>query len=296
MRSRRVLVLAALLAAACGVEHEGEHDAPAATTVPGLETAAAAAEAVRDQVQGFGAVTVQGETPEYRDAVTAFTEARARLTLAVQQVERLTALTSGAVAPAKELEAARAEKDSALAAAARAQRALESFGAGSTAGARAPDETWAIARVVQSDVAAVTADAEVRFLADAFPGRAFVGRVDQVPGYVDPTTHLAPVRVRVRDPERVLRPGMTGAMAIEVGTPRPAVTVPAAAVVYDGPQPVVFVDEGDGRYVPHAVRLGVVRDGKIEIAAGVAAGGRVVTTGAASLLSATRLPAGAEAD
>jgi len=40
------------------------------------------------------------------------------------------------------------------------------------------------------------------------------------------------------------------------------------------------------------VRLGVVRDGAVEVVSGVDAGATVVTTGAASLLSATQLPAG----
>jgi len=296
VRSRRVLVLAALLAAACEVEHEAERGAPVEAIVPGLETAAAAAETVCDQVRGAGAVAAEAEAPEVRDARAALAEAEARRTLAAQQVERLTALARGAVAPRKELEAARAEETSAAAAAARARHVLAVFGPGAGGTSLAPDETWLMANVVQSDLAAVAAGAEARFVPDAFPGRAFAARVDAAPAYVDPATRLAPVRVRVRDPGRVLRPGMTGAVAIEVGTPRPAITVPAAAVVYDGPQPVVFVEEGPGRYVPHPVRLGVARDGKIEIAIGVAAGGRVVTTGAASLLSATRLPVGAEAD
>jgi len=294
---RRVVVLAAFLAVACQGEHEeGEQRASGAGDVPGLETAVAAAEAVRDQVRGFGAVAAEGETPEVRDARAALAEAEARHTLAVQQVERLTALASGAVAPRKELEAARAEEASAAAAAARARRVFAGFGSGAGGPPLAPDETWVMAHVVQSDVGRVEAGAEARFAPDAFPGRTFAAPVDGAPAYVDPTTRLAPVRMRVHDREHILRPGMTGAVVIEVGAPHPAVTVPAAAVVYDGPQPMVFVEEGAGRYAPHPVRLGVARDGKIEIAAGVEAGGRVVTTGAASLLSAIRLPAGGEGD
>jgi len=89
---------------------------------------------------------------------------------------------------------------------------------------------------------------------------------------------------------------MTGAVTIEVGTPRLAAIVPPAAVVYDGAQPVVFVAEDGDRYVPRPVSLGVERDDKVEVVTGVQAGVRVVTTGAASLLSAARLPAGAEVD
>ena len=103
-------------------------------------------------------------------------------------------------------------------------------------------------------------------------------------------TRAAPVRLRVRDPAQQLRPGMTGAVTLEMGAPHDAVVVPVAAVVYDDAQPVVFVEEAGGRYALRAVKLGVVRRDRVEIASGVEAGARVVVTGAASLLSATRLP------
>ena len=83
---------------------------------------------------------------------------------------------------------------------------------------------------------------------------------------------------------------MTGPAELEVGAPRDAVVVPAAAVVYDDVQSLVFVD-ADGRYEARPVTIGLARDGWIEIAGGVSAGTLVVVTGAASLLSASRLPA-----
>jgi hypothetical protein len=85
---------------------------------------------------------------------------------------------------------------------------------------------------------------------------------------------------------------MTGAVGIAAGAPRRAVVVPTDAVVYDGAQPVVFVPAAGGGYEARPVGLGVVRDGRVEITHGLAAGTAVVTTGAASLLSAARLPAG----
>ena len=154
-----------------------------------------------------------------------------------------------------------------------------------------PHEFWVIARVMQIDVPRVDPRAEASFVADAFPGERFAGSVDTGPSYVDPATQTAPVRVRVHDHDGRLRPGMTGAVALEVGTPREAVVVPAGAVVYDDAQPLVFVAEA-GRYARRPVGLGIARDERVEITSGVEAGARIVVTGAASLLSASRLPAG----
>jgi multidrug efflux pump subunit AcrA (membrane-fusion protein) len=118
--------------------------------------------------------------------------------------------------------------------------------------------------------------------------------VDGDPTYVDTATGTAPIRLRLRTTDDSLRPGMTGAVAIHPGTGRSAVVVPDAAVVYDGGRSVVLVESADTTWQPRPVSLGARVDGAVEIVAGVAAGERVATTGAASLLSAMRLPATAE--
>jgi HlyD family secretion protein len=289
---RRTLFLLLGLATACAGKQEEQKSTERRAAVPGIETAVAVSEPVRDAVRAFGAVAAEGEPAEVRDARTQLAEAEARQRLAAQQVQRLELLARNAVAPRKELEAARAEEVSAAAAADKTRKVLASFGTDSGRAPLAAEETWVIAQVPQADVARIAARAETRFAADAFPGRIFDGRVDAAPPYVDPSTRMAPVRVRVRDAEHVLRPGMTGAVAVEVGEPHPAVIVPLAAVVYDGAQPVVFVAEGDGHYTPRPVELGVARDARIAIRSGLEAGAQVAVTGAAALLSARRLPAG----
>jgi multidrug efflux pump subunit AcrA (membrane-fusion protein) len=292
-RSWCVLVLVAF-ALACEREDKerGERVQHAQrATVPGVETVAATVEDVRDLLVAFGTVAAEAEPAEVRDARAQLAEAEARQRLAEQQLVRLEALARGAVAPRKELEAAHAEQASAVAAAARARQVLASFGSDVGRTPLVAAETWVIAQLMQTDVGRVQAGADARFAADAFAARRFDGQVDAAPAYVDPTTRTAPVRLRVRDPERVLRPGMTGAVTVAAGLSRSAVLVPAAAVVFDGAQAVVFVEESAAHYVPHPVRLGVTRDGRIEITTGLTAGARVAVTGAASLLSATRLPA-----
>ena len=285
------LVVLLVLALACGRAEPEPRAERARRGVPGIETALVGAAPMRDLLHAFGAVAAEAEPPEVRDARTQLAQAEAKRALALQQVRRLEGLARGAVAPLKELEAARADAATAAAEAARAEKALAAFGGGSERGRLAADETWVIAHLAQTDVARVEAGGEATFGPDAFPGAALAGRIDAVPAYVDPTTRTAPLRLRVRDPEHRLRPGMTGTVTLEVGAPHDAVVVPSAAVVYDDAQPVVFVDEGDGRYVQRSVRLGVVRDGRIEVTRGLDTGARVVVTGAASLLSATRLQA-----
>jgi len=164
-----------LLVLACQRPADEEHGtASPAPAVPGMETVLVKVEPVRDVVNAFGQVAAEAEPPEVRDARTQVTEAEARLRLAEQQVRRLAALGQ-AVAPRKELEAARAEQAGAGAAAARARATLAAFGELGERTPLAAGETWVIAHVVQSDVGRVEAASPCRFSADAFPGRRFTG-------------------------------------------------------------------------------------------------------------------------
>jgi Barrel-sandwich domain of CusB or HlyD membrane-fusion len=289
---RRAACLMALFCLpACGDRAEETKRSEPESAVPGIETAVVTAEPVRDVVLAFAAVAAEAEPPDVRDARTQLAEAAARQQLATQQVARLEALSQGQVAPRKELEAARADEASATAATARARAVLAGFGAAAGRAPLAADETWVIAQLTQPDVLAVTAGADARFTPDALRSQSLAGRVDAPPAYVDPASRTGPVRIRVRDPEHRLRPGMTGSVASEVGEAHPTPAVPVAAIVYDGPQALVFVAEAEGRYVPRRVELGVIRDGRAAVTAGLEPGTRVATTGAASLLSAARLPA-----
>jgi len=287
---RRLALWLALAGGLAGCGRGAAAPEPPARSVPGLETASVVVEELREEVLAAGVVVAEAETPALRDARAELETAQARQRAAAQQARRLEALADG-VAPRKEVEAARAEEAAAAAAAERARLAFAAFGRRAHDDALPPGETWASARLLQRDVPRVEAGAAVRFAADAYPDHRFAGEVDAAPAYVDPETGVGPARVRLRDADRLLRPGMTGSLAIEVGAPHPALVVPAAAVVYDGARPLVFVEGEGGRFVERAVELGAAHDGRVEVRGELRAGARVATTGAASLLSAEQLPA-----
>lgn len=290
--SRRAIVLLVALSA-CGAAP----DPPVATPTPavsGIVTEAARTQEVTDTVRAFGAVAGDGEQPDVRDARSQLAEAEARARLAAEQETRLETLTRGGVAPAKELEVARAEHATAYAAAQRARAALAAFGSAPPAVALAGNEGWVIAEVSQGDISKVRKGAAVTFETKGLGGPALEGRVEAAPTYVSSTTRTAPVRLRLRDSARVLHPGMTGTAAIATGAPRLAIVVPMDAVLQAGDASVVILETAPGHYVPRRLEVGTTRAGWTEIREGLDLGARVVTTGAASVLSATRLRAGGE--
>ncbi|MBI4495319.1 MAG: HlyD family secretion protein [Deltaproteobacteria bacterium] len=97
----------------------------------------------------------------------------------------------------------------------------------------APGEKWVVANVEETRVRKVHPGAPVRLEADAFPGRAFAGKVEFVAsaalsefallpvenpsGNYIKITHRLPVRISVEDPEHLLKPGMNVEVHIKAG-------------------------------------------------------------------------------
>jgi len=288
--SRSFVALLAVLSA-CRGPADGPGTSPP-PVVPGIVTVAARTQEVTDSVQAFGTVVGDGERAEVRDARAQLAEAEARAKLAAEQTARLQVLSRGGVAPRKELEIAQAEHASATAAAARARAVLGSFGSATPVPTLAGEAAWVMAEVPQDDVGRVRPGATATFEMDG--GRALVGSVEAAASYVSTSTRTGAVRLRVHDPEKMLRPGMTGTVSIAIGVPRTAVVVPAEAILQDGANRLAILEEEPGRYLPRTIEPGTTVGGWTEVRAGIAPGTRVVTTGATSVLSATRLARTAE--
>ena len=101
-----------------------------------------------------------------------------------------------------------------------------------------------------------------------------VGRV------VDGATRTVPVIYALPNPGRGLAIGQAVTLRVFGASRTDAVTVPAGAIVDDGGQPVVFVQVGGESFERRPVRLGHRAGGDVQVIGDVAAGDRVVTTGA----------------
>lgn len=114
---------------------------------------------------------------------------------------------------------------------------------------------------------------------DGLPGQTFRGRVEDIRPAANVASRSFGVKVRVPNPDGVLRPGMFARGAIVVGVRSQVLQVPERAVVTATSGPLVFVVK-DGRAARQAVTLGEHSgDGSVEIASGLAAGDRVVVEG-----------------
>jgi membrane fusion protein (multidrug efflux system) len=126
----------------------------------------------------------------------------------------------------------------------------------------------------------------VRASAPAFGERRFEGAVTAVEPTVDPATHTVAVQALLPNPDEALRPGLSLDVELVAEHLDAAVLVPERAVVLQGAQAVVFTVDASGEK-PVAKRLpvavGVRREGRVQIATGLAAGAPVVVEGLQSV-------------
>lgn len=136
---------------------------------------------------------------------------------------------------------------------------------------------WVYANVFQDNIGSLRPGDPAQVTVDAYPGRKFYGRIDQILPTVDLTTRTVRVRLVFRNPGVVLKPGMYVNVDIHVPLGRQLV-IPASAVLQSGRQSIAFIDHGQGYLEPRTIQTGPQIDDSIVVLGGLKAGDRVVSS------------------
>jgi cobalt-zinc-cadmium efflux system membrane fusion protein len=276
-----------------------------------------------EQRVGRGTPLAAIDSPDFGQAQADANRATTDLAVAERTLARVRELYAHAAAPKKDLEAAEAERDRTRVESERARARLALLGGtvGGIGGVdqhfvlrspiagvvvdRAinpglevrtdaqtplfvvsdPSRLWVYLDVVEGDLGSVRPGLPLALRCNAYPQRVFGGRVEVVGDTLDPATRTVKARGSLDNPNRLLKAEMY--VEVEVADParRPAIEVPSAAVVAEGRQRFVFVEEGRGRFARRPVTAGAERGGKTQILAGLGAGQRVVVDGSLLLES-----------
>ncbi|MGH7547967.1 MAG: efflux RND transporter periplasmic adaptor subunit [Gemmatimonadales bacterium] len=149
---------------------------------------------------------------------------------------------------------------------------------------------WVDLTIFEHDAPAVRVGTPASVTVDALPGRTFHGRVTFINPQLDDRTRTLTARLEILNPRGELRPGMYAAAEL-VPAGRRAVSVPLTAVLPTGTNDIVFVNRGDGRFLPRAVRVGLRGDSLVEIVEGLKPGEEVVASATFLLDSESNLAA-----
>ncbi|MCW5736056.1 MAG: efflux RND transporter periplasmic adaptor subunit [Enhydrobacter sp.] len=135
---------------------------------------------------------------------------------------------------------------------------------------------WVLADVPEFDLGLVRPGAPTTIRIRSLPGRSFEGHVSLIYPQVGEATRATRVRIEIANPGGMLLPNMYADVEIGTAGATPVVAVPDDAVIDTGTRQVVLLDQGDGKFEPRVVQIGLRGEGFTEIREGIAVGDRVV--------------------
>jgi Cu(I)/Ag(I) efflux system membrane fusion protein len=138
---------------------------------------------------------------------------------------------------------------------------------------------WVNAEVPEHVAASVRPGNAVEARAPALPGVTFRGKVSAILPEVNPATRTIKARVELANPGSRLVPGMFATINFAPTARKEVLLVPSEAVIQTGKRSVVVVSQGDGKFVPVDVEVGLDSGGQTEIRKGLQAGQIVVVSG-----------------
>jgi Cu(I)/Ag(I) efflux system membrane fusion protein len=137
---------------------------------------------------------------------------------------------------------------------------------------------WANAEVPESQAALLRPGARATATSPAVPGKTYSGTVQAILPSVDPATRTLKARLELANPGGRLVPGMFVKMQIDNPRTAKMLLVPTEAIVHTGRRTLVMLAEGNGRFQPAEVQIGIESGGLTEVTRGLKAGQRVVVS------------------
>lgn len=137
---------------------------------------------------------------------------------------------------------------------------------------------WVSVELFEDQLAAVQPGTEADIELSYFPGETFEGRVRFIEPEFSETTRTVRAKIEVPNRQGRLRKGMYATVDLRPIEVEDAVVVPIEAVLRTGQRNVVVVAQGEGRFRPAEVVLGLEADGYAQVLSGLEPGVRVVTS------------------
>lgn len=144
--------------------------------------------------------------------------------------------------------------------------------------------------VTENDFGRIKVGQKVRAKFSAYPNDTFNGEVSTTDARVSASSRMITVRGKLENPDGRLVPGMYADVKVIVGGSAPVVTIPQTAVTYSLYGDSVFAvvkaknadpnaKEPDLEIERRFIKLGLVRDGRVNVVEGIKPGDQIVVAG-----------------
>ncbi|MGS0681476.1 efflux RND transporter periplasmic adaptor subunit [Shewanella sp. 125m-7] len=103
--------------------------------------------------------------------------------------------------------------------------------------------------------------------------------IDYIYPELDPVSRAMRVRIKLDNPNKVLKPGSLVDVKLFGGPKRDVLSIPTEALILTGRENRVVVQREDNRFASVPVKVGMIAQGKAEIIEGLQAGDKVIVSG-----------------
>jgi cobalt-zinc-cadmium efflux system membrane fusion protein len=148
------------------------------------------------------------------------------------------------------------------------------------------DAVWVEAQVFEDQLPAVRRARTAELTARAAPDAVFKGKLVSLSQQMDPASKTQGVVFETPNPGGVLAVGMNVEVRVPSGTVSKGVAIPSSAVLEQQGHSIVFVERRANGFEKREVKLARPQGDKAIVISGLAAGDKVVTSGAQSVAAA----------
>jgi cobalt-zinc-cadmium efflux system membrane fusion protein len=103
------------------------------------------------------------------------------------------------------------------------------------------DEVWAIANVSESDIQQINLGFDADVTTFSYQGKVFHGKIDKIFNIIDPDTKSMQVRIKLQNPDFLLKPEMKVTVKISNTLKEKMLAVPSSAVIFDKSRNFVMI-------------------------------------------------------
>lgn len=143
-------------------------------------------------------------------------------------------------------------------------------------------------KIPQTELAKFDVGQQASIVVDAMPETMFAATIARISPTIDSRNGTFRATAYIDNSRGDLAPGMFGRFSIAYEKHADALVIPAAALVQEDDEAVVYVVE-DGAASRRAVKTGIESDGLVEVIAGLSEGEQIVVTGHVGLRDGSRV-------
>lgn len=140
------------------------------------------------------------------------------------------------------------------------------------------EDVWAIANVNETDINQVKLGVDAFITSLSYPGQVFQGKVDKIFNIIDPETKAMKVRIKLPNPDYLLKPQMRANIKISFTEDENKISIPSSAIIFDKSKSFVMVYKDRNNIETREVTVLREVSGQAFLDGGLQEGEKVITS------------------